>query len=105
MFVRLVRRLCFPSLTICFVIPSILWALCLFILFMALSASASVIPGISSLFELDFIVLSEWLLWLLFGFRVICRSLCIFLEFLLCLIDFFQNLSSCSLLFVCICVY
>ena len=40
------------------VIPSTPWALCLFILFMALSTSSSVNSGISSVSGLDFIVLS-----------------------------------------------
>ena len=40
------------------IILSIPWALCLFILFMALSTSSSVNSGISSVSGLDFIVLS-----------------------------------------------
>ena len=48
-----------PSFIMSLVIPSTPWALCLFILFMALStSSSSVNSGISSVSGLDFIVLS-----------------------------------------------
>ena len=47
-----------PNFITSLVIPSTPWALCLFILFMALSTSSSVNSGISSVSGLDFIVLS-----------------------------------------------
>ena len=69
-----------PSFIISLVIPSIPWALCLFILFMALSTSSSVNSGTSAVSGLDFIVLSGVGT---FGYRVIYRNLRMFLEFLL----------------------
>ena len=58
MFVRKVRRIGPPSFIISLVILSIPWALCLLILFTALSTSSSVNSGISSVSGLDLIVLS-----------------------------------------------
>ena len=96
-FVVWVRTICPPSFIISLVIPSIPWVLCLFILFMALSISSSVklvLLLCCVLISLCFSVLA------LFGCRVTCRKLRIFLQFHLCLMWFLQILSSCSLSFV-----
>ena len=79
------------------VIPSIPWALSLSILFMTLSTRVFLLC--QALIPLYFPVLE------LFAYRVTCRNLRIFLEFLLCLVWFLQIFSSCSLLLVYFCVY
>ena len=66
---------------------------------MVLSTSSTVNSGTSSVPDL---ISLYFPVWALFGYRVVYRNLCIFLDFFLCLTRSFQIVSSCSLLF-CFC--